>query len=468
MKKKNLAAQKDEVETVHTQLASCLSFVRESLRTGSQGEVMKIKKAVVKQIKEMADNFKPDKLPPCEPANVNFMASSELASACQQFGKINLQQVSPEKCYATGKGLEVAKVGERATAVLHVVDNMGAAYTKTVHTLTCELVSEITGLKKDCSVKKTTASGQYEISYQGTGKGRHQLHIKTEGVHIKGSPFPIIVKLPVEKLGTPLKTITGLKGPWGVAISSKGNIIVAESGGHCVSIFGPDGKKIKSFGSPGSGSGQFIGPKGVAVDNKDNILVADFGNNRIQKFTSDGKFITAADKLVLKCPIGIAVHPHNRKVYVADSGSRRIQILNSELTVSSSFDNEGSGDGQFKHSCDVEFDSTRNVYVADTSRSCIQVFTAEGQFLRKFGKYGSSDGGFRQPSSISIDSDNVVYVTDCGNHNVSVFTCEGKFLKSFGTYGTGPGQLKNPNGISVDNNGVVYVTDTSNNCLQYF
>ena len=33
IKRKNLAAQKDEVETVHTQLVSCLSFVRESLRT---------------------------------------------------------------------------------------------------------------------------------------------------------------------------------------------------------------------------------------------------------------------------------------------------------------------------------------------------------------------------------------------------------------------------------------------------
>ena len=68
MKRKNLAAQKDEVETIHSQLASCLSFVRESLRTGSQGEVMKMKKTVVKQIKEMTDNFKLDMLPPCEPA----------------------------------------------------------------------------------------------------------------------------------------------------------------------------------------------------------------------------------------------------------------------------------------------------------------------------------------------------------------------------------------------------------------
>ena len=80
MKIKNLAAQKDEVETVQTQLVSCLSFVRESLRTGSQGEVMKMKKAVMKQIKEMTDNFKPDMLPPCELANVEFIASPELTS----------------------------------------------------------------------------------------------------------------------------------------------------------------------------------------------------------------------------------------------------------------------------------------------------------------------------------------------------------------------------------------------------
>jgi hypothetical protein len=99
VKKKNLAVQKDEVETVHAQLASCLSFVRESLRTGSQGEVMKMKKAVVKQIKEMTDNFKPDMLPPCEPANVGFISSPEFALACQQFGDVYIQNVSPEKCF---------------------------------------------------------------------------------------------------------------------------------------------------------------------------------------------------------------------------------------------------------------------------------------------------------------------------------------------------------------------------------
>ena len=104
--------------------------------------------------------------------------------------------MSPEKCHATGKGLEVAKLGERATAVLHIVDDGGKPYMKPVvqETLTCELVSESTGEKIDCSMKKTEGSGEYEISYQATSRGRHQLHIKVEGEHIKGSPFSILVK----------------------------------------------------------------------------------------------------------------------------------------------------------------------------------------------------------------------------------------------------------------------------------
>ena len=473
VKKKNLAAQKNEVETVHAQLASCLSFVRESLRTGSQGEVIKMKKAVVKQIKEMTDNFKPDMLPPCEPANVKFIASTEVTQVCQQFGRVFLQQISLEKCNATGKGLEVAKPGERATAVLHVVDQKGKACSTPVETLTCELVSERTGEKIDCFVKKTEAIGQYEISYQATSRGRHQLHIKVEGEHIKGSPFLVTVKLPVQKLGTPIKTIRGVKGPWGVAINQRGEIIVTECGGHCISIFSSTGEKLRRFGSKGSGHGQFSGLHGVAVDDDSNILAVEDEGCRIQKFTSTGKFIKAVgrrgkNQLEFKIPIGVVVHPLNKRIYVADRGNHRIQILNPDLTFSSSFGSQGSGSGQLSYPWDVAFDSHGNVYVADSDNNRIQVFTAEGQFLRKFGKEGSGNGELNFPASISIDSEDVVYVTENNNHRVSVFTCEGEFLTSFGKRGGGPGQFHHPREIAIDKNGVVYISDMSNNRLQLF
>ena len=469
-KKKNLAAQKNEVETVHTQLASCLSFVRESLRTGSQGEVIKMKKAVVKQIKDMTDNFKPDMLPPCELANVKFIASPELTHACQQFGRVFLQHASPEKCYATGKGLEVVEPGEKATAVLHVVDQKKKACSTPMETLTCELVSESTGEKINCPVKKTESSDQYEISYQATNRGRYQLHVKVEGEHIKGSPFPVTVKLPVQKLGTPIKTISGVKGPWGVAVNKRGEIIVAEESGHCISIFSPAGDKFQSFGSQGTGNGHLNCPRSVAVDDDGNILVADSGNNRIQKFTSAGKLIKAVGKGGNKLsefsdPFGIAIH---QNVYVSEVHNQRIQILNADLTFSSSFGSEGRENGQFSYPWDVACDSTGKMYVADSNNHCIQVFTAKGQFLRKFGKKGSGNGDLNWPASISIDSEDVVYVAEEENHRISVFTCEGKFLTSFGSKGSGPGQFRYPRGIAVDKNGVVYVSECGNNRLQLF
>ena len=472
MKKKNVVAQQDEVETVLTQRVSCLSFVKESLGTAHQGEVLRVKKTVMKQVKEMTHNFKPDTLSPCELANIKFEASSELELACQEFGEVYLPEACPKKCTATGKGVEVAKVGERAPAVLHVVDEQGKVCSTPVETVSCELVSECDGKKTKCVVKKTEAS-QYEVSYQAPSRGRHHLHVKVKREYIKGSPFPVTVKLPVEKLGTPIKTIGDLNQPWGVAVNKRDDIIVAEFGMNGESIFSLAGKKVKSFGSRGSGNGQFSGPEGVAVDADDNILVADYSNHRIQKFSSDGNFITAVGKygnkpLEFSGPVGIGIHPHTSKVYVADSWNHRIQILNPDLTFSSSFGSEGSDKGQFQYPFDVAFDSTGNVYVADSNNSYIQVFTAEGQFLRKFGNKGSGNGELNCPSSISIDSDNVVYVTDEGNHRVSVFTSEGKFLTSFGARGSRPGQFNAPLGVSVDKNGVVYVIDNSNNCIQLF
>jgi hypothetical protein len=157
------------------------------------------------------------------------MAYLRIASAYKQLERASFQRVSPEKCHIRGKGLEVAQLGERATAVLHVVDNERKAYTKPVESLICELVSESTGVKIDCSTKKTEVSGQYEISYQATSRGRHQLNIILEGKHIIGSPFPVLVKTPLDQLGKPMKTITGgytdseewhkLDQPHGVAVN---------------------------------------------------------------------------------------------------------------------------------------------------------------------------------------------------------------------------------------------------------
>ena len=151
--------------------------------------------------------------------------------------------------------MEVAAVGEKSTAILQAVSFEGKPCEEPIKSLECELMSEITGTRASCSIDRRGQS-QYQISYQPTIKGRHQLHFKVEGQHIRGSPFSIAVKSPVKKLGTPIRTFAGIE-PWGVAISQRGEVVVTEWKGHCVSVFSPSGQKIRSFGTRGSGQGQF-------------------------------------------------------------------------------------------------------------------------------------------------------------------------------------------------------------------
>ena len=188
------------METIHAQLGSCLSFVMESLRMGSQGEIVKMKKRVVKQIKGMTAEFNADALAPCEIANIGFATLPAFAKDCQDVGEVYLKACA-EKTYATGKGLEVATVNERATASVYVLDHHGKPFVHNIARMTCELTSENDAKTFEGSIRRLK-DNQFEISYCPKSLGKHQLHIKVDDKHIKTSPFVVIIGMPIKKLGT--------------------------------------------------------------------------------------------------------------------------------------------------------------------------------------------------------------------------------------------------------------------------
>jgi len=84
--------------------------------------------------------------------------------------------------------------------------------------------------------------------------------------------------------------------PTDVAWDPAGNIFISDGHGANsnarVAKFDKNGKFIKSWGSRGSGPGQFDTPHGIAVDANGNVYVADRSNKRIQVFDNDGNFKT--------------------------------------------------------------------------------------------------------------------------------------------------------------------------------
>jgi tripartite motif-containing protein 2/3/tripartite motif-containing protein 71 len=132
-------------------------------------------------------------------------------------------------------------------------------------------------------------------------------------------------------------------------------------------VFSPSGEKLRSFGTPGSGPGQLKYPREVALGGEGDILVVDSWNHRIQSFTPDGQHSVSevSGELQFSLPTGIAFNASNNKVYVTDANKHRVQVLNSDLTFSSTFGKKGNGKGQFYRPWGIACDRTGKVYVAD-------------------------------------------------------------------------------------------------------
>jgi hypothetical protein len=84
--------------------------------------------------------------------------------------------------------------------------------------------------------------------------------------------------------------------PTSIAIAPNGDIFVSE--GHAPSYgnsrivkFSKDGKQIKVIGKKGRMPGEFMGPHGLAFDSQGRLFVADRGNNRIQILDQEGRFL---------------------------------------------------------------------------------------------------------------------------------------------------------------------------------
>ena len=107
----------------------------------------------------------------------------------------------------------------------------------------------------------------------------------------------------------------GISSPYGLTTNSEGHIIVVEERAHCISVFTPEGMKIRLFQSNGSANSQFYGTTGIAVDN---IYVVDNSNHCLPPLVNS--LLQLAQKgtnpLQFYHPVGISFKKKNGKQWI--------------------------------------------------------------------------------------------------------------------------------------------------------
>jgi DNA-binding beta-propeller fold protein YncE len=180
-----------------------------------------------------------------------------------------------------------------------------------------------------------------------------------------------------------------IHAPDGIAIDSSGNLWVAEEGNNRVQELSETGSYLTSFGSAGTGAGQFEAPMDIAFAAGE-VYVTDQNNDRVDEFSTAGAFVKT---------IGWGVSNGEEKLEVCTSSCKAGIV--------------GSGNGEFNDPRGLGTDPlSGDLYVAEMGGNRVQEITTSGAFVTKFGSAGSGAGQFSAPMGVVVSSEGAIYVTD--------------------------------------------------------
>ena len=265
----NLGVQKKSFALSTSEIQGLVEFVERSVENATDEEFMSLQQHVQDQIQEQCVKHEHINLIPAEVANVGVrVACAEgIPNLCQKNAEVIILRVDPTKCTAEGPGTKVAEVDTSARFTVRTVYQNGQLCRETVETELKSVVNDSVIHTKVTSKER----GIYEVTYTPEVRGRHSLIVKVNGIQIAGSPFQVFAKIHPSQLDEPVRVMEGVHQPWGIAVNSKQQLVVAEVHGKKITIFDREGEKVRTITSE-----KVSFPVGVAVDKDDNIYVSDY------------------------------------------------------------------------------------------------------------------------------------------------------------------------------------------------
>ena len=435
-KEGRLSLQLEGIQHLLETMTYCESLVTSAVGEYNDVELLSVAHTLQTRAKQLQQEFSETSLEVCESPTISVdINTDELATKIANVS-ITFNEISPNNTTAgvpphlqvnkelnvkvvskDSKGKELSKGGAIVSGRLVPVEEKG---------------TPIEAKSTDCG------DGTYLISLIPQQLGQHNLSLTIKDQSIQGSPFNISIVAQKYKttvasrdyttFKNPVQSITGINQPYFITFSNNGDMFVTSYSNNCICVYDSNGRYKTTIGSYGTGPLQFDCPMGIAI-NGDIMYVAEHWGHRIHKLTLGGEFLgtfgsKGSGKGQFVNPWDICVGPDGR-IYVADYRNKRIQVFHCDETFSQNIDNKISGNKEFTSPVGLSFDHFGHLHVTYYHSNKVAVFTSEGQYIRQYGQ-----SHLNGPFGIAIDSTGNSLVTNCSGNSLSIFNPHGSFIRS--------------------------------------
>ena len=355
-------------------------------------------------------------------------------------------------------GLNEAKAGREFHLSFEITDAEGKRYYKEDDQIIVKIQAPGNFLKKKI---EDSVDGTYAVSFTPNIVGPHSVLITVNGKPLGGSPWSVQVSPHEYKhvftFGSKGSGPGQFNLPHGISIDEDTDCIaVADVGNSRVQIFNADGSYLREFGV---NKGNRIEKENVfrssaAFTKNGDLIVLSAG--KISLFSASGQFIKHITNMHLKDACRLSVAPDGN-IIVYDDADNNIKVLSpdgTELLQSFSADTPN----------DIIYHQEK-FFTSYYFPYCVKVYNREGVFEYDIGSEGSDDGQLSYPAGLAIDKFNNLIVCDFAFGRPHVFTLDGQFLNTISGTLT---KRHHSRAVAVSKTGRVYITDPVKCCVYMF
>ncbi|MBS1667150.1 MAG: IPT/TIG domain-containing protein [Bacteroidetes bacterium] len=356
------------------------------------------------------------------------------------------------------------------------------------------LVNDIVSFNGVSAIVDSASATQLKVVVP-KGSGTGNIKISVGGLSTNGPVFHYVYTYVVSTLAGSGQGFMDGNGtsakfyrPYGIAIDTAGNLVVADSYNNAIRKITPDGTVSTIAGTGVSGyqdglakNAQFSFPKGVRFDSNNNLIIADGYNNRIRKLTTINDSVTT---IAGSGSSGIAngkassasfVYPNNtavdsaENIYVGDASSLLRKISNDSVYTLLNGQNTSP---QFLEIFDLALDKNNNIILVDGGSKVYKITSAglvsvvAGNAVFGFADGPAASASFSTTAGLAIDANGNILIADEGNFRIRKITPEGIVTTIAGNgtsgYVDGPAssaEFQDPVNIAIDKTGNIYVSE---------